>query len=156
MAPTPSDHHHHHHLLRLSLTRVRACRASTSAPAAGLPAQETCLHILEVIDELVDEKLLIIISSHMNLLGTPCCGSTGDIWSTRSCRDSFACLRGSFTLDGDLLATILKDDQHKHTVAFHLRESPLALMVLTPATSGPVVVDGESFLDALFASAGQG
>ena len=83
---------------------------------AGLPAQETCLHILEVIDELVDEKLLIIISSHMNLLGTPCCGSTGDIWSTRSCRDSFACLRGSFTLDGDLLATILKDDQHKSTI----------------------------------------
>ena len=43
-----------------------------------------------------------------------------------------------------------------HTVAFPLRESPLALMVLTRATSGPVVVDGESFLDALFASAGQG
>ena len=43
-----------------------------------------------------------------------------------------------------------------HTVAFPLRESPLALMVLTLATSGPVVVDGESFLDALFASAGQG
>ena len=32
----------------------------------------------------------------------------------------------------------------------------LALMVLTRATSGPVVVDGESFLDALFSSAGQG
>ena len=43
-----------------------------------------------------------------------------------------------------------------HTVAFPLRESPLALTVLTRATSGPVVVDGESFLDALFASAGQG
>ena len=43
-----------------------------------------------------------------------------------------------------------------HTVAFPLRENTLALMVLTRATSGPVVVDGESFLDALFASAGQG
>ena len=43
-----------------------------------------------------------------------------------------------------------------HTVAFPLRENSLALMVLTRATSGPVVVDGESFLDALFASAGQG
>ena len=43
-----------------------------------------------------------------------------------------------------------------HTVAFPLRKNSIALMVLTRATSGPVVVDGESFLDALFASAGQG
>ena len=42
-----------------------------------------------------------------------------------------------------------------HTVAIPVRESPLALMADT-GDSGPVVVDGESFLDALFASAGQG
>ena len=45
---------------------------------------------------------------------------------------------------------------HGHTVAFPLRKNSIALIVLTRATSGPVVVDGESFLDALFASAGQG
>ena len=42
-----------------------------------------------------------------------------------------------------------------HTVAIPLRESRRALMAQT-GDSGPVVVDGESFLDALFASAGQG
>ena len=42
-----------------------------------------------------------------------------------------------------------------HTVAFPLRERAIALMADT-GDSGPVVVDGESFLDALFASAGQG
>ena len=41
------------------------------------------------------------------------------------------------------------------TLSLYFPRGTLALM-LTRATSGPVVVDGESFLDALFASAGQG
>ena len=43
----------------------------------------------------------------------------------------------------------------EHTVAFRPKGSH-STHGLTRATSGPVVVDGESFLDALFASAGQG
>ena len=62
-------------------------------------------------------------------------------------------------VDGGMLLFLDNEkafDRLQHTVAFPLRENSLALMVLTRATSGPVVVDGESFLDALFASAGQG
>ena len=42
-----------------------------------------------------------------------------------------------------------------HTVAL-LPKGSHSTHGLTRATSGPVVVDGESFLDALFASAGRG
>ena len=57
-----------------------------------------------MIDELVDEMLQILISKHTSLLGTPNAGSTSDVWSMASCRESFACLRGSFVMDGDMVA----------------------------------------------------
>ena len=61
-----------------------------------------------------------------------------------------------FHTHASMEAKLFKPARVTHTVAFPLRENPSALMWLTRATSGPVVVDGESFLDALFASAGQG
>ena len=67
----------------------------------------------QTIDELVEEKIKIIISKHMHQFGTPCAGSTSDIWSMKSCRESFACLRGSFVLDGDMLAELVGGDKYK-------------------------------------------
>jgi len=80
---------------------------------AALPHADTCKQILETIDELVEEKIKIIISKHMHQFGTPCAGSTSDIWSMKSCRESFACLRGSFVLDGDMLAELVGGDKYK-------------------------------------------
>ena len=54
----------------------------------------------------MDENLMIIISRHKHAMGTPCAGTTSDIWSFQSCRDSFGCLRGSFSFDGDMLAQV--------------------------------------------------
>ena len=67
----------------------------------------------QVIDELVDEKLLIIIDKHMQQLGLPCAGSTCDVWSLKSCSESYACLRGSFVLDGDMLASVTGNAEYQ-------------------------------------------
>ena len=56
---------------------------------------------------------MVIIAKHMAAFGTPCAGSTSDVWSLRSCRDSFGCLRVSLVLDGDMLAGITGDDQYR-------------------------------------------
>ena len=45
------------------------------------------------------EEVMVIIAKHMAAFGTPCAGSTSDVWSLRSCRDSFGCLRVSLVLD---------------------------------------------------------
>jgi hypothetical protein len=80
---------------------------------ASLPHLATCQKLLQVFEELVDEKLLIIIARHKSAFGTPCCGETCDIWSLSSCRESFGCLRGSFVLDGEMLVQITGDDSYK-------------------------------------------
>ena len=46
----------------------------------------------QVIDELMDENIHILISKHAKLLGKPNCGTTSDVWSMKSCRESFACI----------------------------------------------------------------
>ena len=45
--------------------------------------------------------------------GTPFCGSTTDTWSLKSCRHSFFCFRGSFLVDGDLLAGVVGDPAYR-------------------------------------------
>jgi hypothetical protein len=70
---------------------------------ASLPAEQTCQQLLEVYEELMDEKLMIILELHKAAFGTPCAGSTSDIWSLKSCRESFGCLRLSVTVDGAIL-----------------------------------------------------
>ena len=52
----------------------------------------------------MDEKIAALINKHVSALGIPCAGTTSDIWSLSSCRESFGCLRGSFVLDGDIVA----------------------------------------------------
>ena len=80
---------------------------------ASLPHAKTCHKLLDVHEELVAEKMQKIIEAHIAMLGVPCAGSTGDIWSLQSCRESFYCLRLSIVVDGDLLSGITGDPQYK-------------------------------------------
>ena len=80
---------------------------------AALPHEQTCQNLLEVHEELLDEKIAALIDRHMKALGVPCCGSTCDIWSLSSCRESFGCLRGSFVLDGDIVAEVTGHTKYK-------------------------------------------
>ena len=86
---------------------------SLAGRRASLPHAATCHKLLEVYEELVDKKLQNIIEQVIATLGLPCAGSTGDIWSLKSCRESFYCLRLSFVLDGDVLSVITGDTKHK-------------------------------------------
>ena len=74
---------------------------------ASLPHYETCMRLLEVFEELQDEMVMKLIEGHIRVYGLPCCGSACDIWSLKSCKQSFACFRGAFVLNGDLLAALL-------------------------------------------------
>eukprot|EP00966_Prymnesium_polylepis_P332780 7388260-Prymnesium_polylepis.1 len=55
------------------------------------------------------------MQKHTGFLGIPCAGSTSDILSLKSCRESFAfgCLRGSFILDGDMVAEVSGHPEYK-------------------------------------------
>lgn len=48
-----------------------------------------------------------MMDMHIKRFGRPCCGSTTDLWSLKSCREAFACFRASFVLDGDTVASHL-------------------------------------------------
>ena len=61
----------------------------------------------------MDENLQQLITQQRNVFGDPCAGSTCDVWSLSSCRESFACLRGSMVLDGDTVALITGDLSYK-------------------------------------------
>ena len=69
-----------------------------------------------MFEELVDEKGQALIDAHVAALGLPCAGSTSDVWSLSSCRESFGCLRGSFVLDGDMVAEVTGDPSYKGTI----------------------------------------
>ena len=55
---------------------------------------------------------MIILAKHKATFGLPCGGETCDIWSLKSCRESYGCLRGSFVLDGDMLDAVLGTTGH--------------------------------------------
>ena len=76
---------------------------------AALPHYNTCTKLLEVFEELQDEKIAFLIGKHMKKYGTPSCGAASDMWSLKSCRQSFACFRGSFVLDGDIVANMTQE-----------------------------------------------
>lgn len=83
---------------------------------AAMPDQQTCTQLLETYEELYDERIMRLIARHKDAYGTPCAGSTTDIWSLSSCRESFACMRGSFVFDGDMVAQVTGDDSCKGTL----------------------------------------
>ena len=60
-------------------------------------------HVTQTYEELVDDRAFQLMQMQKARYGVPCAGSTSDIWSLASCRESFACLRVSFVLDGDLI-----------------------------------------------------
>ena len=61
----------------------------------------------------LDEAIQKMIDNHIASLGLPCAGSQSDVWSLSSCRESFGCLRGSFALDGDMVAQVTTDISYK-------------------------------------------
>lgn len=81
---------------------------------ANLPHEQTCQQLLEVFEELFDQQIAAIIATlEKTYGGGHFCGSTADLWSLKSCRQSFGCYRGSFIVDGDLLAKLTDDPEHK-------------------------------------------
>lgn len=83
---------------------------------AALPHNNTCHQLLEVYDELVDERINALIAHHIGKFGQPCCGSTTDMWSLKSCREAYGCFRASFLLDGDFLSTHVGNPKYEGTV----------------------------------------
>mgnify|MGYP001184436558 FL=1 len=72
-------------------------------PRAGLPARETCVRILFLIQHMIRKKLTALYALVRAQLGSPFCGMLDDIWSKRNCKQSFACARTPLALDGALL-----------------------------------------------------
>ena len=66
---------------------------------AGLPHRGTCIKILRVIRTLVEAKLCHVISVHAKVCIAPHSGTTSDIWSEKSMRESFFCMRQSMMLE---------------------------------------------------------
>ena len=86
-------------------------------PQAGLPHRTTCLKILGVIRTLIKQKLDAVISRHVAIRGAPCVGSQSDIWSEKSCRESFFCLRVSMMLDPSVcFSTAFEREAHAGTL----------------------------------------
>lgn len=77
-------------------------------PRAGLPHRNTCVKILGLLRNLSDIRLKRMISSHAAKFKEPFAGSTSDIWSTRSCRESYFCMRVSLVLEPDTIWSISK------------------------------------------------
>ena len=71
---------------------------------------------MQVYEELVDEMTTTLIARHQQQFGSPCAGSTSDVWSLPSCRESFGCLRASVVLDGDMLAKVSGCDEYAGTL----------------------------------------
>ena len=61
----------------------------------------------------MDAKVQYLIDGQRAAFGEPFAGSTSDVWSLSSCRDSFGCFRVSLVLDGDMVAEMTKDESYK-------------------------------------------
>ena len=80
---------------------------------AGAPHRDTCVQILEVYEEWLDERIQKLIDMQKAWLGTPFAGSQSDLWSMKSARATFGCMRLSLILDGDMLSGMLGTDEYK-------------------------------------------
>ena len=70
---------------------------------AGLPHRATCIKIIHVIRLLVQQKLHRIIKAHAAHRMAPHSGTQCDIWSEKSARNSFFCMRQSMILEPELV-----------------------------------------------------
>jgi hypothetical protein len=67
---------------------------------------------MQTYEELVDQRAFQLMQMQKARFGAPCAGSTSDIWSLASCRESFGCLRVSFVLDGDLIEQLTGNGEY--------------------------------------------
>jgi len=88
------------------------------------------------MDELVDETILHLIAKHTLTLGKPNAGSMSDVWSMKSCCESYACLHGSFAFDGDMVQPVLQ--RALHLALQHALQSRASSMSLTLCVQPPV------------------
>ena len=71
---------------------------------AGRPTyRATCIKIIHVIRLLVQQKLHRIIKAHAAHRMAPHSGTQCDIWSEKSARNSFFCMRQSMILEPELV-----------------------------------------------------
>jgi hypothetical protein len=109
--------------------------------SAGLPHRATCIKILGVITTLVKEKLSAVISKHASRWGAPHSGCQSDIWSEKSCRESFFCARLSMMLEPSLVFSSPSDIMaHRDTL---IDVSPMVCFAAFSNTkhSGQVIAD---------------
>lgn len=83
---------------RVRSKSVRAWAQSLNK-RAGMPHRATCIKIIGVIRTLVQTKLQCVVSAHARLRHSPHSGMQSDIWSEKSMRQSFFCLRLSMMLE---------------------------------------------------------
>lgn len=70
---------------------------------AGLPHRGTCIKIIRVIHTLVQTKLHGVIARHATQHAAQHSGSQCDIWSEKSMRQSFFCMRQSMMIEPQLV-----------------------------------------------------
>lgn len=78
---------------------------------AGVPARETCVKIIYIIQLLLQQNLVKLLEMMKSSFGSPFVGFLDDIWSKRRCRQSFACARLALGIDGSLLDSFGKGQQ---------------------------------------------
>lgn len=93
------------HWKHFSMTRAKEFREYITGIdlRAGVPARETCIKIIYVIQHLLHDNLVKLLATMKETFGSPFFGFLDDIWSKRRCRQSFACARLALAIDGDLL-----------------------------------------------------
>lgn len=83
---------------------AKATSSGLRAWVAGLdpryrpPCRATCIKILHVLQALVLMRIRDICAEVRAELGDPCFGAAMDLWSLRSAKETFACLRLSIIL----------------------------------------------------------
>ena len=70
---------------------------------ANLPGRVTARRLIMIAKELSIRRLVAVITAMRNFLGPAFAGMQDDIWSKKSCRQSFGCARLSLAIDGDVL-----------------------------------------------------
>jgi hypothetical protein len=101
-------------------------------PRAGLPARETCVRILFLIQHMIRKKLTALYALVRAQLGSPFCGMLDDIWSKRNCKQSFACARTPLALDGALLDKLCRSRRPPLVRLTRARSSAARLSLASP------------------------
>ena len=89
----------------LSITRnktfVSFCRNLEAR--AGLPHRETSIKLMKVVKALMMNKLQNVLKLLVSFMGPPYAGGQSDVWSLKSCRESFLAFRLSMVVPAHIL-----------------------------------------------------